>query len=320
MRLLATKGVLYQMSPKAMDAVTLRRYLLGQLPEGEQEALDLWLLSEDEAYDLIAAAEDDLIDDSVAGRLNMHDQERFQNHFLLAPERQRKLDFARRLRNYLDQPRESAIAKTPSLMEQIVALFRYRPAFAAATALVAVSVAVGGFWTLQLQSRLSSTEGRIAEVQRQRDDLSHQLDEARGQSDRIHGQFAQLQTALTDLGPAFAKGLMTLSLVPSARTRSEGNVSTATITPGTHLIQLSLTLPDSDGSNYRIVLSDGDQEILRGEKITATTTSQGKVLILTLPTDKLGDGDYNLRVMSTVDPAAPEVVASYSFRAIHTAK
>src|SRR5688572_20179912 len=60
---------------------TLRKYLLGDLSDEEQEALELWLMSEEDAYDLISAAEDDLIDESIAGTLSSRDLERFNNHF-----------------------------------------------------------------------------------------------------------------------------------------------------------------------------------------------------------------------------------------------
>jgi hypothetical protein len=309
------------MSPKATDPVTLRKYLLGQLPEEEQEVLELWLLSEADAYDLVAAAEDDLIDDSITGRLNAREQDQFRNHFLLAPERQQKLEFAQRFRSYLNQQYETSPSKAPSFFEQAVALFRYHPAFAASAALVAVTVFVGGVWAVQLQSRLSVAEGQMAELQHQRDNIGRQLGEANAQHERIAGQFARLQTALTELGPSLGTGLMTLNLAPSVRTRSEGNVTAATITPNTHLVRFSLSLPDSNVSTYRVVLADdGDEEILRVDKVTATATSQGKVLVLTVSPDDLRDGDYNLKVMSVVDPASPEVVASYSFRSMHTAK
>src|SRR5690242_8835376 len=83
------------MAPTITDEKALRRYLLGTASDAEQEVIDLWLLSEQDAYELLTAAEDDLIDDSLAGRLTRDDLQRFHDHFLMAPERQRKLQFSR---------------------------------------------------------------------------------------------------------------------------------------------------------------------------------------------------------------------------------
>src|SRR5690348_3282138 len=89
------------------DETTLRTYLLGDMSEEEQEALELWLMTDDTAYDLLVAAEDDLIDESIAGKLSRHELERFNNHFLAAGERKRKLWFGREFRKLVDRTNAS---------------------------------------------------------------------------------------------------------------------------------------------------------------------------------------------------------------------
>src|SRR5215467_10436396 len=77
------------------DEAALKKYLLGKTSPEEQEAIDLWMMSDDDAYYLMEAAEDDLIDDALAGRLNRADLDLFENHFMAAPEHQRKYQFGR---------------------------------------------------------------------------------------------------------------------------------------------------------------------------------------------------------------------------------
>ena len=94
------------MAPTFPDEKTLRRSFLGIASQAEQEAIDLWLLSDEDAYDLLTAAEDDLIDDSLTGHLTVEDLHRFRNHFLVAPERQRKLQFSRAFQRFAADSRE----------------------------------------------------------------------------------------------------------------------------------------------------------------------------------------------------------------------
>src|SRR5215475_6993365 len=89
------------MGLKTKDEKTLRKYLLGEVSAEEQEEIDLWLMSNEEAYDLIEAAEDDLIDESLAGGLESDELDRFNNHFLAAAERRRKLQFSRSLQRFI---------------------------------------------------------------------------------------------------------------------------------------------------------------------------------------------------------------------------
>src|SRR5262245_46929435 len=86
----------------SIDEKALRRYLLGDASSSEREEIDLWLMSSEEPYDQLEAAEDDLMDEFLAGRLKGRDLTRFNDHFLVAPERQRKLQFSRSFRRAVD--------------------------------------------------------------------------------------------------------------------------------------------------------------------------------------------------------------------------
>jgi hypothetical protein len=307
------------MLPKATDVLTLRRYLLGQLPQDEQEALELWLLTESEAYDLVAAAEDDLIDDSILGRLGRPEEELFQSYFLAAPERQRKLHFAKAFRNLLETQHVPEPAKALSLWEQAASFFRY-PALATATAALLVAVIAGGAWTVRLQTRLNSARSQMNQVEQERQNLARELDETRAQNGRIAGQLSRLEKMITELESASTTAaLTTLNLFPGVRTRSAGDATpTATITSKIRLIRFSLTLPESNYSSFRVVLADdGDGEVWRGEQVTPQAAPQGNVVVLTVPTEKLIDGDYSLKLLSSIDRAAPETLANYYFRVVH---
>jgi hypothetical protein len=306
------------MSLKAMDAITLKKYLLGQLTQDELETVELWLLTENDAYDLIAAAEDDLIDDSIAGRLNAQEEPLFRSHFLAAPERQRKLQFAEAFNDFLArQQMVHAPSRAPSIWE----FFRYRPVFATAAAVMLVMVVGGAFWTARLQTQLNSTTSQMTQAELQREELNKQLSEARSQTERMTSRLATLEKFISDFGPSVnSTALNALSLMPAIRTRSvgDGELPTTTITPKTQLLRFSLALPENNYSSYRVLLvDDGDGEIWRMEQVGSAKTVQGDVVVLIVPSDILSDGDYKLKVMVSTDPAPPEGLANYYFRVVH---
>jgi CHAT domain-containing protein/Tfp pilus assembly protein PilF len=79
----------------------LRKYLLGELNEAEQQVLEEELLAGVELFDLLDVVEDELFDDYLDSRLKGAELERFESFFLLSPERQRKLSFAMAMRRHV---------------------------------------------------------------------------------------------------------------------------------------------------------------------------------------------------------------------------
>lgn len=88
----------------------LRKYLLGELPESEQQALEERLMTETELFALIPVIEDELIDDYLGGLLSSDERGRFESFFVSTPERRRKLSFAMALRRYITAEGEAVEA------------------------------------------------------------------------------------------------------------------------------------------------------------------------------------------------------------------
>jgi hypothetical protein len=88
------------MNQSSNDNEAVRHYLLGQLQEPEQIAIEDRLLMDDAYYLRLEMMEDELIDDYVSGALSEADSQAFASHFLAAPERQKKLKFAQAMHKY----------------------------------------------------------------------------------------------------------------------------------------------------------------------------------------------------------------------------
>jgi hypothetical protein len=63
----------------------IRRYLLGELAEADQIALEQELLIDRGKFDQVWAVEHELIDSYVRGEMSRADRERFEGHYLASP-------------------------------------------------------------------------------------------------------------------------------------------------------------------------------------------------------------------------------------------
>lgn len=117
-------------------AARLRRYLLGELGEEEQDRVEVELLSDGRTIVELEEAEDSLIEDYLAGALPPVERTRFEQYFLASPEHARSLEAARWLRARFADAREAAVVR------------RGHVGFMLAVA-AAVLVAVGGLWLSQ---------------------------------------------------------------------------------------------------------------------------------------------------------------------------
>ncbi|HKP80659.1 MAG TPA: hypothetical protein VJT69_01515 [Pyrinomonadaceae bacterium] len=131
----------------------VRRYLLGQLEEAEQERIELRLLTDPSFGEEFDTVVDELTDQYVKDELTNDERKRAEKHFLTTPERRRKLEFATELLNHAEAERgqssQLAAARpivqpaTPSFLDQVRAFWK-RPTFAQGTLAAAVLLVVAG--------------------------------------------------------------------------------------------------------------------------------------------------------------------------------
>ena len=131
----------------------VRRYLLGQLEEAEQERIELRLLTDPSFTEEFDTIVDELTDQYVRDELTDDERKRAEKHFLTTPERQQKLEFATELLSHAEAERgESSQLSTvrpivqpatPSLLDHIRAFWR-RPTFAHGALAAAVLLVVAG--------------------------------------------------------------------------------------------------------------------------------------------------------------------------------
>jgi tetratricopeptide (TPR) repeat protein len=100
------------------DNATLKRFLIGALPEDEAGAVGERMLTDDEFLDRAAALETELVEDYLDGNLSADDRRRFEDHFLRPPSHRKKLHIAQALRSYANEsvPARGAGAREPEAL------------------------------------------------------------------------------------------------------------------------------------------------------------------------------------------------------------
>ena len=92
----------------------IRSYLLGQLIEVDQAALEQELLTDQGKFDQVWAVENELIDSYVRGEMSPADQERFEGHYLASLLHIERVAIAKSLLTDIDQ----AVGETVEVREK----------------------------------------------------------------------------------------------------------------------------------------------------------------------------------------------------------
>ena len=270
---------------------TIRRYLLGQASLEDSSQVEDRLLTDGEFYQELLIVEDELIDLYVSGELSESERESFETHFLLAPERQQKLRFARSLKKYVSsvgtaQPLEdTAIDESSAGVEEVDEppsgkrpVFSFLPfgspivsyALAAAILLIVGSAS----WVVFRNWRTPAPH---------------------------------------EPGKVFA-----VVLRPGL-TRDEGEgIKKIPIPPGTNTVQLQLQIAGSDQYlSYRALLQTTEGvEILKASDLKASTAGTSVVISLQAAAGLLTPGDYYVKLSGLTPRGEYEDVGRYSFRVV----
>lgn len=150
----------------------LKQYLLGTLPESENEDLDLRLISDESFAEELSLAEHELIEDHLEGSLSSDETVVFESNFVVSPERQALLREISLLKAFakkkIGSREQEEFLPHPAPRSGFFS-FYFRPILAVAAILVAV-LAIGLIWNTYLRETRSPREIEFAELNKR--DLS----------------------------------------------------------------------------------------------------------------------------------------------------
>lgn len=276
---------------KDSKEIKLRQYLLGKLDDRE-ELEDAWsreLLFNDELSDQAEAIEDEIIEEYLDGTLDPGDRKAVEEYFMRPPERLKKLQFARLLRDRFAamDPQENLTPSpapadiTPELVSGPDAVLSWRPYFRTGVEVFAVLLMVTSFiYVFNLHSRLQT---QITEGQEQQKQLADKLDQQTTLA-------ANLARRLEELQPPVAILSLTSAL------RDNEGMDEVEIKPWTQRIQVDVVV-DGSASTYDVRLENAAQQVIWAET-NLPSSAAGAQLVFDMPPQGIKTGKYSLIVSS----------------------
>ena len=311
---------------------TITRYLLGELSEREQAALEEQYFADPRVFDEVAAAETALVDDYVRGRLPSDLRRRFEQTYLADARRRNRVRFAEALAARVDQagaqPGGHGLRQplTPDLEpvsgwpSWLAVLWPSKPRLGLAVATVLLA-STGTWLAIQFgQDREDASRvwldgtGRNAprprpappnrRAPRSRD---HRLGPPTRRSRRPAPGPPKLPT------PTFATLILTVG--GGERGREGGRPPTLVIPPGTSDVRVQLRLREHEHPSYRIVLrAIGGPEILRRADLRPAAEGPGAVLAVVVPASLFSAGDYMLTLQGAAGVSEFDDLSQSLFR------
>jgi anti-sigma factor RsiW len=309
---------------------TMVRYLLGELSDSEQAALEEKYFTHPQVFDELVKAENELVDDYACGRLSPQLRERFEQYYLAHPNRRERTKFAQALATKLDQVGSDHPAVDPGIKltpwwQRLPKLFGGTRAFAFSMALALLLLTLGGGWLLlrtrRLREELAQTQAaHAAQEQRDRElqqqlanehtrinDLNDELNRARVEEKRSQPQFPGIHAR-----PAFVTLLLTAGGVREGDT---GSAPRLIIPTGTEQVRIQLNIREGDYSAYRVVLQAiGGETIFSRQGVKPKATKSGSTFIVTVPARRFAAGDYILTLRGVRADAEVDDVSKSIFR------
>jgi len=310
----------------------IRRYLLGELAEADQAALEQELLIDRGKFDRVWAVENELVDSYVRGEMSRADRKRFEGHYLASPLHRERVAIAESFLTNIDQAVEETVEVSEK--EPLVPWRRRfplrlpRPVFGPVFGMVlvmALLLTFGLVWSYIERVRLT---GQIAnlqkEAQTERAFLEQREREQASRNQEFEKQIAdvsrrneQLKAELEQLRQrrqATAPTILSFLLTP-APVRGEKAIPQATIPLLTGKARLLMELDHNDYANYHVILQTVEgREILRSRTGKVRFGKDRAFATLPVKAGELSKGDYILILFGQTADGKIEEVDRYFFR------
>src|SRR5215510_3243281 len=305
----------------------IRRYLLGELAEADQAALEQELLINRSKFEQVWAVENELVDSYARGEMSRADRKRFERHYLASPLHRERVAIAESFLTDIDQaPGETAeVSEKEPLVHwrRRFPLRSPRPVFGVVL-VIALLLTFSLVWSYIERVRLTE---QIANVQKetqterallkQREwDLESRNQETEKEVADVSRRNEQLKKELEQLRRRQAGPPTILSfLLTPAPVRSEKGPPQATIPPLAGKARLLMELDDINYANYQVILQSVEgREIFRRRTGKLRLGKDRQYATLPIKAGELTKGDYILILFGQTADGRSEEVDRYFFR------
>src|ERR1041384_1627073 len=307
----------------------IARYLLGDLPEEQQVAIEDRAFADKDYLALVTAVENDLIDEYVRQELSPTERQQFERQFLASAERRKRVEFAKALARVPERTVVSETAKW-SWRDSLYALISgLNPAAKIAFAAAMLLLIVGGAWlltaTLRLRSQLTQLQ---AQNQARQNELQQQVEAERKRNEELNAQLTQEKQQreqseeslqkLSETGDATnppPRPVIASLILSPGLSRGGGEKATLVMPEDARLVRLQIGIdPDEPYKTFAVELrTTAGRQVWTRENLTARTRGRARAISLTLPASTLKSGDYELRLSGRKEGGESEDVGFYYF-------
>jgi hypothetical protein len=289
---------------------TIRQYLLGELSEPEQAAVESEYIADRDVFEEVCALENDLIDDYVRGNLAGTDREQFERRYFSSPERLSRVQFAGSMLASLYGTGTRASGRRPDsassrVRGSLAAVFgrwklRATPILATLALVLAVATGLLALEALRLRRALVTSQETLASQSQKESELERQLTEQRASTEHLakdlealrSGNAQEQTSSLRGLAPIIASFILRPGLL-----RSGGEPQRLLIPAGADVIELRLNLRSLDFKEYTgNLLTPEGAVIWKQPTIKIRPSQTGGTAFMRVPSKLLPPGDYLMRV------------------------
>ncbi len=313
----------------------IARYLLGDLDEEQQVAIEDRAFADKDYVALVTAVENDLIDDYVRHELSETERRQFETRFLASVERRKRVEFAKALARVpvaVAVPERTVVSQPAKWTWQDLLyafLIRLNPATKLAMVAVMFSLVFGGGWLLTEALRLRSQLSQLqAQNQARQNELQQQVDAERRRNEELNARLSQEKQQreqtdeslrqLSESGDATTPPprpvIASLILLPGL-SRGGGEKANLVLPQDARLVRLQIGIdPEEQYKTFAVeVRTAAGRQVWTRENLTARTRGRARAVSLTLPASALKSGDYELRLSGRQEGGASEDVGFYYF-------
>ncbi len=306
------------------------RYLLGVVAEAEQLGLEKEFLSGGDAFERVWEIENELVDRYVRGRLTADEKRLFEQNYLLSPVHRERVAVARNLIEAADsgaerketQPSEPWTPWRPPFM----ASFSRNPwRWAAIATILLLAVASVGLLSerARLHQQISQLEGERASEHERTQELQKEMAGEREQNDKLIGEIERLHVESRNTeSPSqivraqdATRAVFSFLLSPMLM-RSGGEAQHLKVPKDAAVIVLQMQVHESDAIVFQVALRtvEGAQIWSKPLVKTRKNTGNSSLVSVSIPSNKLGAGDYILTLSATRGAEETEEINRYFFR------
>lgn len=313
-----------------------RRYLLGELSEQEQAALEERYFRDPQVFNRVLQVESELVDAYARGQLSTDIRDRFEKGYLKHPAKRQRVEFAKALTTRIDEKEDARnrVAQSErstssvSWWQSLLAIFGgERPKLRFALALATVLVMLTGVWIVVNNLRRQQQQGEAAQIQAQREhqeplrpEQSEQTPEQTPKPQDREEHTAQVMPATQQPSPTpvtkTAPSTVFLVLtVGGVRDAGGGPTQTLFIPSDTTQARIVLNLKDDSYPRYRASIQKiGGPEIFTQTNIRPHSTKAGARFVFTVSARQLTKGDYALTLSGITTQGEVDDLSKSLFR------